>query len=87
MTKLFISHSSKDDEFVRELRTLLADQGHQIANDRDVPSHLITYIRALQAIVAGSRDRGLAGAPDLDYAMAAEILLLIETLENVTNSP
>lgn len=39
------------------------------------------FIRALQAIVAGSRDRSLADAPDLDYAMAAEILFLIETLE------
>ena len=36
---------------------------------------------ALQAIVAGSRDRTLADAPDLDYTMAAEILFLIETLE------
>jgi tetratricopeptide (TPR) repeat protein len=40
-----------------------------------------TLIRALQAIVAGSRDRALADAPDLNYGMAAEILLLIETLE------
>jgi tetratricopeptide (TPR) repeat protein len=39
------------------------------------------FIRALQAIVAGRRDRTLADAPDLDYTMAAEILLLIETLE------
>ena len=40
-----------------------------------------TFIHALQAIVAGSRDRSLADAPDLHYGMAAEILLLIETLE------
>ncbi len=39
------------------------------------------FIRALQAIVAGSRDRTLADAPDLHYEMAAEILFLIETLE------
>ncbi|HKU75138.1 MAG TPA: TIR domain-containing protein [Pyrinomonadaceae bacterium] len=39
------------------------------------------YIRALQAIVDGSRDRALADAPDLDYGMVVEILLLIETLE------
>jgi hypothetical protein len=32
--------------------------------------------------VAGSRDRNLADAADLNYGMAAEILLLIETLEN-----
>jgi len=40
-----------------------------------------TFIPALQAIVAGSRDRALADAPDLHYTMAAEILFLIETLE------
>ena len=39
------------------------------------------FIEALQAIAAGSRDRALADAPDLDYSMAAEILFLIETLE------
>ena len=40
------------------------------------------FIRALQAIVAGSRDRTLADAPDLSPMMAAEILFLIESLEN-----
>ncbi len=40
-----------------------------------------TFIPALQAIVAGSRDRALADAPDLPYDGAAEILFLIETLE------
>ena len=40
-----------------------------------------TFIRALQAIVAGSRDRTLADAAELDFFMAAEILFLIETLE------
>jgi tetratricopeptide (TPR) repeat protein len=39
------------------------------------------FIQALQAIVAGSRDRTLADSPDLDYTMAAEIFFLIETLE------
>ena len=39
------------------------------------------FIRALQAIVAGRRDRALADAPELDYGMAAEIHFLIETLE------
>lgn len=34
-----------------------------------------------QAIVAGSRYRTLADAPDLYYIMAAEILFLIEMLE------
>lgn len=40
-----------------------------------------SFTPALHAIVNGSRDRHLAAAPDLDYLMAAEILLLIETLE------
>jgi len=40
-----------------------------------------TFILALQSIVSGSRDRTLADVPDLNYAMAAEILFLIEMLE------
>jgi hypothetical protein len=43
---------------------------------------LLPVVRALQAIVGGSRDRALAEAPDLHYMMAAEILFLIETLEH-----
>ena len=39
------------------------------------------FIRALQAILAGSRDRTLADAPDLHYTMSAEILLLLEALQ------
>ena len=42
---------------------------------------LLPFIQALQAIVGGSRDPSLAGAAGLDYTMAAEIDLLIETLE------
>jgi tetratricopeptide (TPR) repeat protein len=53
----------------------------QFVADSDLPSQLGTFIQALQAIVAGSRDRSLADAPELTYAMAAEILFLIETLE------
>jgi hypothetical protein len=33
--------------------------------------------------VVGGRDRALAHAPDLDYTMAAEVLILIETLESL----
>ncbi|MDX1999925.1 MAG: tetratricopeptide repeat protein [Thermoanaerobaculia bacterium] len=40
------------------------------------------FVRALQKIVAGSRDRALAEDPELHFTMAAEILFLIETLEN-----
>ena len=42
---------------------------------------LRSFIQALQAIVAGSRDRALADAPETHYTIAAEILFLIETLE------
>jgi tetratricopeptide (TPR) repeat protein len=37
---------------------------------------------ALEAILAGSRDPTLADNPELSYSIAAEILFLIETLEN-----
>ncbi len=37
---------------------------------------------ALQAIVDGSRDPTLADNPEISFSMAAEILFLIETLEN-----
>jgi tetratricopeptide (TPR) repeat protein len=52
----------------------------QLSTNRKL-TNLLAFIRALQAIVAGSRDRTLADAADLDYVMAAEILFLIETLE------
>jgi tetratricopeptide (TPR) repeat protein len=41
---------------------------------------LLPFIGALQAVVAGSRDPALADQPELDFSMAAEILLLIESL-------
>jgi tetratricopeptide (TPR) repeat protein len=39
------------------------------------------FIRALQAIVNGSRDRTLAASQEFDFSITAEILFLIETLE------
>jgi len=59
----------------------------QTANEPELPSHARTFISALQAIVAGSRDRFLADAPDLHFGMTAEILLLIETLESQEKKP
>ncbi len=44
-------------------------------------ARFLPFIQALQAIVAGSRDRSLADDPELHPTMAAEILFLIETLE------
>jgi hypothetical protein len=55
--------------------------GGQLFADPAATGAIATFIRALQAIVSGSRDRALADAPELDYTMAAEILFLIETLE------
>lgn len=49
----------------------------QLAADPDA-AWLLPFIRALQAIVGGSRD--LADVPDLSCGMATEILFLIETL-------
>ncbi|MBL8052289.1 MAG: tetratricopeptide repeat protein [Nitrospira sp.] len=43
---------------------------------------LLPLIRALHAIVSGSRDCTLADAPELTYDWAGEILFLIEELEN-----
>jgi tetratricopeptide (TPR) repeat protein len=51
----------------------------QLAAAPEAAGHL-PFIGALQAVVAGSRDPALAEQPGLDYTMAAEILLLIETL-------
>jgi tetratricopeptide (TPR) repeat protein len=56
-------------------------QLQELAADPDLPSNALTFVRVLQAIVAGSRDRTLADDPDMNYSMAAEILFLIETLE------
>jgi tetratricopeptide (TPR) repeat protein len=53
----------------------------ELAADPRATGAFCTFIQALQAVVKGSRDRRLANAPDLDYTMAAEVLFLIETLE------
>ena len=53
----------------------------QRAADPKLPGWLRPFIHALQAIVAGSRDRTLADVPDLHYSMAAEILFLLDKLE------
>ena len=59
---------------------------HQLAAEPKA-AHLHPFVRALQAIVVGSRDRTLADATDLSYDMAAEILFLIETLEKPRPRP
>jgi tetratricopeptide (TPR) repeat protein len=42
---------------------------------------ILPFLKALQAIAAGSRDRSLAEDPGLFYEEAAEVLVLIEALE------
>jgi tetratricopeptide (TPR) repeat protein len=42
---------------------------------------MLPFLKALQAITAGSRDCSLAEDPALHYSQAAEVLLLIEALE------
>lgn len=59
----------------------------QTAASPGLSASLRSFIEALQAIVAGSRDRTLAAAPELDHTMAAEILFLIETLEKPGERP
>jgi tetratricopeptide (TPR) repeat protein len=51
----------------------------QRATDPDA-AELLPFIGALQAVVAGSRDPALVDQPELNFTMAAEILLLIETM-------
>jgi len=68
---------------------LLAGDAASAASDLDelsahpeMPNSLRPFLAALQAIAAGSRDRSLAEAPDLDFTMAAELLILIDVLES-----
>lgn len=61
--------------------TAAASLLQQVATTPGATAGVGTYIRALQAIVDGSRERALAYDPDLSYMMAAEILFLIETLQ------
>ena len=56
-----------------------------LAADPDLPGWLRPFIDPLQAIAAGRLDRRLADAPDLHPTSAAEILFVIETLEDATS--
>jgi tetratricopeptide (TPR) repeat protein len=53
----------------------------ELARDAETPASIRPLIQALQAIVAGVRDPTLVHIAGLNYAMAAEILFLLETLE------
>lgn len=81
------NHSGAGRISLAVTQSLLAGESAAVASELDQlaansdAAWLLCFIHALQAIVAGSRDRALADAPDLDFSMAAEILFLIETLE------
>lgn len=86
------NHDYEGDISFSVIESLLADdkaaaesQLKEAAAGPDVTESDKTFIRALEAIVAGSRDTSLAEAPELNYLMAAEIIILIETLENRRN--
>ncbi|MEB3335102.1 MAG: tetratricopeptide repeat protein, partial [Cyanobacteriota bacterium] len=57
--------------------SLLAQLGADPAAAR-----LLPFLQALQAILAGSRDRSLADHPAFSWSASAEVLLLINTLEH-----
>ena len=52
-----------------------------LATMADPPAWLPPFLTALQAIVAGERSPSIADVPGLDYDDAAELLLLLETLD------
>ncbi len=55
MTKLFISHSSQDDAFVRDLRAMLADHGQDVWIDsRELRGGDPLWLEITQAIEAAS---------------------------------
>jgi tetratricopeptide (TPR) repeat protein len=65
----------------------VASDLQQLAADPDLHAGYHPFLSALQAVVAGSRDRALADSEDVNYMQAAEILFLIETLEQHQSSP
>jgi hypothetical protein len=57
----------------------IADLDELLA-DPELRSPHRAFVVALRAIAAGSRDRSLAEAPDLNYTSAAELLCVIDAL-------
>jgi hypothetical protein len=52
-----------------------------VASDPNIPESGKLLVSKLQAILAGSREVGLASDTGLDYTDAAEILILLERLK------
>jgi tetratricopeptide (TPR) repeat protein len=59
---------------------MAARQLEQFCQKPDLPANAKAYVAAIREVVAGSRDRSLAGHPDLTYDEAAEIHVLIDAL-------
>jgi len=59
------------------IRTMLG----QFAGERALSPSAQALLRALQAILEGSRDPALAEAPEFNYELAAEIRLLLEGID------
>ena len=81
------NHSGPGRLALAVTHSLLAADGQalpllrQLADDPEA-EWMRPYLEALQAIAAGRRDPSLAADPGLSYAQAAEILLLLETLDS-----
>jgi tetratricopeptide (TPR) repeat protein len=54
---------------------------HKIATAGTLRPSVVPFFRAFEAVVGGSRDRARVDTPDLEPTMVAELLFLIETLE------
>jgi len=61
---------------ISEMATRLTE----LSNNPEIDQSLKFLILKLQALLAGSRDPGLAADPELDNTDAAEILFLLEEL-------
>lgn len=63
-----------------DMAAVVAELDRQLTGS-SIPDDLRPFVVALRAIAAGNRDRSLADAAELYYRSAAELLVLIDTLE------
>jgi hypothetical protein len=63
-----------------------AEQLASLQQETDLPARLRAMIPVLQAVVAGSRDVHLTEDPNLGYNDAAELLLLMESLDKAAGA-
>ncbi|GAX60587.1 hypothetical protein SCALIN_C13_0099 [Candidatus Scalindua japonica] len=70
-----------DDAMLQQPTEEVKKHLDEVAKDPKIPVQGKLLISKLQSILTGSREKGLASDPDLDYIDAAEILFLLEKLE------